>query len=148
MSLLLIAVLIGISFWLYYWFVLQRKVPVLEVGISAVANFDAVVPTAFGEEIILELDPDFEKEWEQYKPVLIEEADTVLLLEAEKLVAGVESIAASKEDVYGKLCLLVPGFSLLYKTDYYEPVNKFIYLTVQSECGIELTQSELAALWK
>jgi hypothetical protein len=148
MLLVLAIMLLGGSVYLYHLFAVTRIVPVSGSEGPGVVNFESVVPTAFDEEITLELDPDFEKEWEQYKPVLIEEADTVLLLEAEKLVAGVEAIVASKEDVYGKLCLLVPGFSLLYKTDYYEPVNKFIFLSVQSECGIELTESELAALWK
>jgi hypothetical protein len=147
MYFVLIAIVLGVGSYLYHWFYRPDLIPVLSAKNNPTVKYEAVVPLAMPDEITLELGEDFEKEWEQYKPVLIEEADTVLLLEAEKLITEVEAIAVSKEDVLNKLQQLIPGFALLHKTEYYEPCNKFIFLTVQRECGLELTEKELAALW-
>jgi len=147
MYFVLISILIGVAAYLYHWFVRTHPIPALTNQPAHTVNFEAVVPTIMEEEITLELPDDFAKEWEQHKPVLIEEADTVLLLEAEKLVSEVETIVASKVDVYEKLQQVIPGFALLHKTDYYDPINTFIAMAVKSETGIELSEKELAGLW-
>lgn len=152
MNLLLILLLTCLAAVIFFKTFFRRS-PIILGGAqgteTATVQFDSVVPTYGNEADLLELElaPSFEDEWENHKPVLIEEADTVLLLEAEKLIALTEKITASKVDVYGKLQAVVPGFMLLHKTKYYEPVNQFIALTVKSECGIELSEKELAALW-
>ncbi|MES2329663.1 MAG: hypothetical protein V4539_08680 [Bacteroidota bacterium] len=147
MYFVLAAIVLSVCAYFYRHFYQPHPLPALTNKVSQTVNFEAVVPIISEEEITLELDPDFEKEWEQYKPVLIEEADTVLLLEAEKLVSEVELIAASKIDVQNKLHELIPGFALLHKTKYYEPVNEFIAQTVLKECDLQLDEKQLAALW-
>jgi hypothetical protein len=147
MYFVLIAALLSIASHLYHSFVHVKTFPAGPSKISQNLNFEAIVPAISQEEITLELGSDFEKEWEQYKPVLIEEADTVLLLEAEKLVSEVETIAASKVDVHGTLQSLTPSFALLHKTKCYEPVNEFIFQTLLRECNLQLDERELAALW-
>ncbi len=148
MYLLIACILLTGTFFLRRWLLTKQVVPVLAAQSFQQTNYEAIVPLAEVEELTIELETDFDKEWELYKPVLIEEADTILLLEAERLVSEVESIAASKVDVYGKLQQLIPGFLMLHKTEYYDPINKLIFLTVQSECDIELSEQQLAALWK
>jgi len=145
---LIACILLTGAFFLRRWLLTKQVVPVLAAQSFQQTNYEAIVPLAEVGELSIELETDFDKEWELYKPVLIEEADTILLLEAERLVSEVESIAASKVDVYGKLQQLIPGFLMLHKTEYYEPINKLIFLTVQSECHIELSEQQLAALWK
>jgi hypothetical protein len=152
MNLFLMVLLTGLAAFLSLRIFLRKPSTLLATtgaGQSTTVQFESVVPTYGGaEEELLEMElVSFEEEWEKHKPVLIEEADTVLLLEAEKLIAEVETIAASKVDVYAKLQTAIPGFMLLHKTKYYEPVNQFIYLTVQRECATELCEKELAALW-
>ena len=115
---------------------------------SHTVQFESVVPIAMGEEeLVMEYDPTFDEDWENNKPVLIEEADTVLLLEAEKLITDVEEIVKSNQDVYTKLKQVIPGYMLLHRTEYYEPVNRYIQQAVQHSCGIELSEKELVALW-
>lgn len=140
--------LLGAAWYLRRWFIPKLHIPAMAAPVVAAKQFDSFVPIADSEELAIELDNDFDKHWEMYKPVLIEEADTVLLLEAEKLITEVETIAESKEDVYGKLKKVVPGFLILHKTDYYEAINTFIFQTLQSQCGMELSEAQLAALWK
>lgn len=147
MYFVLLGILLGVGSYLHHWFYGSSPLPALSSKPNQKVKYEAVVPLAGQDEITLELSEEFEKEWEQYKPVLIEEADTVLLLEAEKLVTEVEVIAKSKFRVYEKLKELIPGFALLHKTEYYEPCNKFIFLTLQRECGLELTEKELASFW-
>jgi hypothetical protein len=153
MNLLLIVLLAGLAAFIGLRIFLRKSTiqfATTGTGQSTTVKYDSVVPTygsKTGEELLeMEL-VSFEEEWEKAKPVLIEEADTVLLLEAEKLISEVETIAASKVDVYGKLQMAIPGFMLLFKTKYYEPVNEFISLTVNRETGIELSEKELVALW-
>ena len=142
MNLLLIAILIGAALYGYYWFLGKKTQPAIVTHNPV--HFEAIVPTAEAEEMEL----SFEEEWELNKPVLIEEADTVLLLEAEKLVTDVDAIVKTNHDVYLKLKQAIPGYALLHHTEYYEPVNRFIEQTVKRECQIELTDVELAALWQ
>jgi hypothetical protein len=138
----------GGAWYLRAYFLSEKIIPVLAAFNGSTASFASIVPTAGSEQLEIELDPDFEKEWEAYKPVLIEEADTILLLEAEKLIDQVEKAASSKTTVYEKLRSIVPGFMMLYDTAYYEPINKLIFQLVQTECGIALSDQQLAALWK
>jgi hypothetical protein len=154
MNLLLIVLLTGLAAFISFRIFLRK--PTIQLvttgtGESTTVKYDSVVPT-YGNttvEELLEMElVSFEEEWEKAKPVLLEEADTVLLLEAEKLISEVEAIASSKVDVYGKLQIAIPGFMLLFKTKYYEPVNEFIALTVNRETGVELSEKELTALWK
>lgn len=151
MNLLLIVFLVGLAAYLSLKIFIRKPIAQLAGPQAGNATFESVVPTyTSGEEEEiqgLEFVEHFDEEWERNKPVLIEEAHTVLLLEAEKLIAKVEEIAVSKTDVRDKLHQLLPGFLLLYKTQYYEPVNQFIFLTIQRECGIELTDKELASFW-
>jgi hypothetical protein len=144
----IVCLLLGGGWYLRKWFLSDHPLPAIAHSSLPAARFESFVPTAGSEELVIEIDNDFEKEWEQFKPVLIEEADTVLLLEAEKLIEEVDAATASKVDVYGKLRAIVPGYMMLYKTEYYDPINKLIFQLVQSECGIELTDAELVALWK
>lgn len=153
MNLLLIILLTGLAAFISFRIFLRKPTIALSsagAGQSSTVKYDSVVPT-YGTnacEEILEMElVSFEEEWEKAKPVLLEEADTVLLLEAEKLISEVETIAASKVDVYSKLQRVIPGFMLLFKTKYYDPVNEFIALTVNRETGVELSERELTALW-
>ena len=147
MYFLLISIIFGLSILAFRLFMHYQTQPVYAPAIPTKVHAEGVVPTYSNEPLSLEPDPDFDKEWEQYKPVLIEEADTVLLLEAEKLVTEVEIIAASNHDVHDRLKLLIPGYALLQKTEYYEPINTFIRLTVRNLCGIELSDKDLKELW-
>jgi hypothetical protein len=153
MNLLLIVILTGLAAFISLRIFLRKptiQLAATGTGQSTNLKYESVVPTYgrnTGEEALeMEL-VSFEEEWEKAKPVLLEEADTVLLLEAEKLISEVETIAASKVDVYGKLEMAIPGFMLLFKTKYYEPVNEFIAFTVNRETGVELSERELTALW-
>lgn len=149
MYLIFACLFLGVAWYFRKWFLPEKHIPAfISPVVGATTPFQSVVPLAETEELTIELDNDFDRHWEMYKPVLIEEADTVLLLEAEKLITEVETIAAAKEDVYGKLKDLIPGFLMLHKTDYYEAINTFIFQTLQSQCGIELSEAQLAALWK
>ena len=146
MNLVLISLLAVTAAFAYLKYFSIKPEPALAK--SHTVHFESVVPTAMSEEeLTMEYNPKFDEDWENNKPVLIEEADTVLLLEAEKLITDVEEIVKSNQDVYTKLKQVIPGYMLLHRTEYYEPVNRFIQQTVQHTCGIDLSEAELVSLW-
>ena len=139
----LLAVVAAFTYLKYF-----NKKPAHVLVHSDMVQFESVVPIISGEEdFVMEYDPKFDEDWENNKPVLIEEADTVLLLEAEKLITDVEEIVKSNEDVYARLKQTIPGYMLLHHTEYYEPVNRYIHQSVQHNCGTELSEKDLAGLW-
>jgi hypothetical protein len=156
---LLLTAVAGVTF-LKFMYKAQSQAQAQNAVVGAQnVSFESVVPTFTNAKATEETDaweleytPSFEEEWEKNKPVLIEEADTVLLLEAEKLITEVQQVVENKqlkkEDVFDKLKAIVPGYLLLHRTDYYDPINLFIFRTLQTECSIELSETQLASLWK
>lgn len=151
MNLMIFIFLIGIAAVLGLRIFLRKPLVQLANHASRVA-FDSIVPT-YGstdeeDSDTFEMSLTFDQEWERTKPVLVEEADTVLLLEAEKLIADVELIASSQHEVLDRLHAVIPGYMLLYKTKYYEAINEFISLTLKRECDMAVDEKQLAALWQ
>lgn len=154
---LLLAAVAGVTFFKFILKAQSQATLVATNTSNQKVSFESVVPaygsasTELTDAWELEYQPSFEEEWERNKPVLKAEADTVLLLEAEKLIDEVYKVVETKgdrDDLLAKLNTIVPGYALLHKTDYYDPINLFIFRTLQSECQIELTETELAGLWR
>jgi hypothetical protein len=124
-----------------YWLLSKKTLATLVVPTRS--HFESVVPTATADE----MEMSFEEQWEETNPGLVEDDETVLLMEAEKLISEIESIVATNHDVYAKLNRLLSGFNLFYNTDYHEAINRFIAVTVKRECNMSLSAEELASLW-
>lgn len=126
-----------------YWFLI-RKTQSIVAAQTTHAHFESVVPIIEEHEIELlyEAPPEMEQ------PVLLENDETVLLMEAERIITEIETIAASKADVLNKLKILLSGFNLFYNTDYHEAINRFIAAILKRECELDLPDAEIAALWK
>ena len=108
------------------------------------AHFESVVPIIEEHEIELL----YESSPEMEQPVLLENDETVLLMEAERIITEIETIATSKLDVLNKLKTLLSGFNLFYNTDYEGAINRFMAATLKRECELDLPEAEIAALWK
>jgi hypothetical protein len=125
-----------------YWYFIRKAQPIVAHA-STVAHFESIVPIVEEQEIELlyESSPEIDL------PVLLQGDETVLLLEAEKIITEIETIVSSKANVLVKLKSLLSGFNLFYNTDYQEAINRFIAATLTSECELDLTDAEIAALW-
>lgn len=126
-----------------YWFFVRKPQPIT-VAASTTAQFESVVPIVEEHEIELL----YEQPEELGKPLLLEGDETVLLMEAERIMNDIETIAHSKNNVLENLRSLLSGFNLFYNTDYQEAINRFISGTLKRECSLELPEAEIAALWK
>lgn len=126
-----------------YWYFIRKAQPIVTAQTTH-AHFESVVPVIEEHEIELlyEAAPEMEH------PTLLENDETVLLMEAERIITEVEAIAASKADVLNKIKTLLSGFNLFYNTDYHEAINRFIAATLKSECELDLPNAEIDALWK
>ena len=125
-----------------YLFLTTKTQPAL--AIPKQVSFAGLVPAATTEEMKLL----FEDQWEEIKPELIEDDETVLLFEAEKLINDIESVVHTNHDVYVRLKQLLSGYHLFYNTEYHEAINRFITIKLKRDCNIELSETELAALWQ
>jgi hypothetical protein len=126
-----------------YWFLVRKTQPIVAAQTTH-AHFESVVPIVEEHEIelIYEGSPEMEH------PVLLESDETVLLMEAERIITEIETIAHSKDNVLDKLKILLSGFNLFYNTDYHEAINRFIVATLKRECELDLPTAEIDALWK
>lgn len=140
---LMLFLLIPIGLYYGYWFFVRKAQPVSTSQITH-THFESVVPVIEEHEIELL----YESSPEMEQPVLLENDETVLLMEAEKIITEIETIAASKADVVNKLKTLLSGFNLFYNTDYEGAINRFIAATLKRECELDLPEAEIAALWK
>lgn len=143
MNSLLITILAAAIAYGYYWFLIKKHQPAFATPKQVL--FEGLVPTAATTE---EMELSFEDQWEETKPELIEDDETVLLFEAEKLINDIESVVRTNHDVYVKLKQLLSGFDLFYNTEYHDAINRFITVTLKRDCNIELSETELAALWQ
>jgi hypothetical protein len=126
-----------------YWYFIRKAQPIFARA-QTTQNFDSVVPIMEEQQIEL-LYENESSEMEQ--PVLLENDESVLLMEAERIITEIENIIAAKENVVEKIKMLLSGFNLFYNTDYQEAINRFIAATLKRECMIELPDAEIAALW-
>lgn len=140
---LLLFLLIPAGVFYGYWYFIRKAKPVV-AGASNVAHFESVVPIVEEHpiELLYEGCPEIEH------PVLLEEDETLLLMEAERLISEIETIAQSKENVLEKLKTLLSGFNLFFNTDYEGTINRFIAATLKRECELDLPDHEIAALWR
>lgn len=142
MNLLLIAILAVTIAYGYYWFFTKKPQPAFATPRQV--SFEGLVPAATTEEMEL----SFEDQWEETNPELIEDNETVLLVEAEKLINDIESVVRTNQDVYLRLTQLLSGYNLFYNTEYHDAINRFIAVTLKRDCNLELSETELAALWQ
>jgi len=84
----------------------------------------------------------------------IEDNDTILGREAEMVVEEIQEtinhIATNPpnpEEVFTKISAIVRVYRIFQNTEYFEPINRFIALTVKRDCHLEWTEPELLALW-
>ncbi len=140
---LFLFLLIPIGLFYGYWFFVRKAQPVVAAP-THTTHFESVVPIIEDHEIELL----YENESPEIgQPVLLEADETVLLIEAEKIITAVEAIAHTKENVAEKLTTLLSGFNLFYNTDYQDAINRFIAATLKRECELDLADAEIAALW-
>jgi hypothetical protein len=85
---------------------------------------------------------------------MIEDDEQTLLKEAEKVVDKIQdtinhiaSAPPNPEEIHSKIKSIVTPYRFLLETEYYESINTYIALSVERDCGIALTPSELASLW-
>ncbi|MDP1763943.1 MAG: hypothetical protein Q8L07_08665 [Sediminibacterium sp.] len=142
MNLLLIAILAATIAYGYYWFFTKKPQPAFATPKQV--SFEGLVPAATTEEMEL----SFEDQWEETNPELIEDDETVLLVEAEKLINDIESVVRTNQDVYLRLTQLLSGYNLFYNTEYHDAINRFIAVVLKRDCNLELSETELAALWQ
>jgi len=101
-------------------------------------------------EILLEKHPDEEDTLE-----MLEDDDYVLVKEAEKVVEQIQveinqiaSNPPNQEEVFSKINTIVRQYRIFENTEYFEPINRFIALSVQRDCNIQWTEQQILALWK
>ncbi|GEP97702.1 hypothetical protein [Chitinophaga cymbidii] len=85
---------------------------------------------------------------------MLDDADQALLKEAEKVVDKIQdtinhiaSAPPNPEEVNSKIRSIVAPYKFLQETEYYDSINTYIALSVERDCGIAFTKSELASLW-
>lgn len=86
---------------------------------------------------------------------MLEDDDRILVKEAEKVVENIQevinhisSLPPNPEEVFTKINAIVRAYRIFENTEYFEPINQFIALTVSRDCHIEWTEPQLLALWK
>lgn len=126
-----------------YLFLFKRRLQPTNLNNGSVL-FENLVPTAGTDDGI---DLYLEENEEQHNPQLIEDAETALLFESEKLLGEIDAVVHTNHDVYAKLGQVLPNYQLFKTTEYYELINKYITLTLKEDCGIELNEAEIEALW-
>ena len=85
---------------------------------------------------------------------LVNDAGTLLLKEAEKIVEQIQetvnhiaSNPPNPEEVFSKIRAIVSRFRIFEDTEYYDAINSFVAITVERDCSIQLSQDEIRALW-
>ena len=142
MNVLIIVIIIAVALYGYLFFY-SRRVQPANLNSGSVL-FDNLVPTAGIDD---GLQMFIEENEEKHNPELVEDAETALLFESEKLLGEIDAIVRSNHDVYAKLGLLLPNYAMFKSTEYYELINKYITLSLQEDCGIQLNETEIEALW-
>ena len=117
---LLLTVILASTAAYAYWFLSKKTLAPLAVPTRK--HFESVVPTATADEMEI----SFEEHWEETNPGLVEDDETVLLMEAEKLISEIESVVATNHVVYVQLNRLLAASNLFFKTDSHEAINQFI----------------------
>ena len=83
---------------------------------------------------------------EDLENILLKEAEIVV----EKIQEQLKHIASNPpnpEEVTSKIRAIVNPYQLFNDTEYYGAINTFIALSVERECGIQLSSDEIKALW-
>ncbi len=142
MNLLLAGFLLTAAIYGYINFFHKKPQPAI-AGPSTVL-FDSLIPGVGDDE---ELEMSFEQQKDNFTPELVEDAETALLFEAQKLLSEIDTIVKTNHDVYAKLHLLLPNYGLFLHTEYYEMLNKCIATILKEDCNLDLTETELSALW-
>lgn len=85
---------------------------------------------------------------------LLEENDSILLKEAERVVEEIQdtldhiaSSPANPEEVTTKIKAIVSPYSIFLETEYYDSINAYIAMAVERDCGISFSREELQHLW-
>lgn len=84
----------------------------------------------------------------------IEDNEAILGKEAEKVVEEIQetinhiaSHPPNPEEVFTKISAIVRTYRIFLNTEYFEPINRFIALTVSRDCHLQWSETELLALW-
>lgn len=151
---------------LYYWWLHRAGVLKLSKAHLPEEHFssDDIIPRQALMQAAKDgmmLPPPVETEHE-YEPDIIDESgfemveddQQTLLKEAEKVVDNIQdainhiaSAPPNPEEVHSKIKSIVTPYRFLLETEYYESINTYIALSVERDCGMVLTPSELATLW-
>ena len=95
-----------------------------------------------------------EKEEDPSSIERIDDEEKILGKEAEKVVEQIQetlhhiaSHPPNPEEVFTKINAIVRNYQIFQNTEYFEPINRFIALTVSRDCQLNWTEPELLALW-
>ncbi|SIO53792.1 hypothetical protein [Chitinophaga niabensis] len=150
----------------YYWFLYKKGAfAPKEVPVSSMENI-LEVPDLIPRELLTEgnrslmsLPPHSEslKEYEEIDDSgfeILEDENMALLKEAEIVVDRIQdtlnNIASNPpnpEEVSSKIRAIISPYQIFLETEYFDSINTYIALSVERDCGIKLTKTELQSLW-
>ena len=91
---------------------------------------------------------------EEAKLEMIDDAESLLLKAAEIVVEKVQQVVdhlssrpTDSNEVLSRIKNIVSQYRIFQNTDYFEPINSFIAITVERDCGIQLKKEELMQIW-
>ncbi|MDF2190514.1 hypothetical protein [Paraflavitalea sp. CAU 1676] len=152
---------------LYIWFlsrlgVFKQKTSIATTGGSLSATPPDIIPRSnlASGRVEMSLPPDTpgigvsEAEDVDDLEFVNEDLDNLLLREAEFVVEKIQdqlkhvaSNPPNPEEVTSKIRSIINPYQLFNDTEYYGAINTFIALSVERECGIQLSSDEIKALW-
>ncbi len=100
-------------------------------------------------EIIIEEPPVIDGKF-----IPVEDEETALLKAAEIVVEKVQDVIThiasfppNVEEITSKLRAIISPYTIFSGTEYFDAINSFIAISVERDCGVNLTKDQLLALW-
>ena len=151
---------------LYYWWLYRTgvlKISKVHLHEEPLINDDIIPRQPFRQSTYtnMELPPSVEIDLE-HEPDTIDDSglemldddDQILLKEAEKIVEKIQdtinhiaSAPPNPEEINSKIRSILMPYKFIQETEYFDSINTYIGLSVERDCGITLTQSELTSFW-
>ncbi|PSL42826.1 hypothetical protein CLV51_11042 [Chitinophaga niastensis] len=107
------------------------------------------IPVESEMQIILEPEEDDESIFE-----LVEDDTSILLKEAENVteqishvINNIASNPPNPAEVFTKISAIVSQYKIFMDTEFYDAINRYIYITAERDLKITFTQSQLQEMW-